>query len=336
MHLDEALHQREPDAEAALGAVDRDLALREEIEDRFEHVLPDADAVVGDGDDAEAVLEACLHRDGATRGRELGGVHDEVRDRLLQPHRVHVQGDGLPRHAQRHLVARVARDRHARFHRRCRELVQVRALRAHLDLAQLQPRHVEQVVHQPRDVPRLLVDQHAALVHQRARVLLCSQQVGGVTDRGQRIAKLVRQHGEELVALAHRALALGQQVAHLVLATSPAERYPHRRDESQRMQWPLQQRHVAGDREEVLHQRGQRPPLGRHDDERDIRPRGLHRQRVVELREPLLVQGFLDQDDAAHARCDLGRRFRYRGAFDGLHPFAAQEASCQRPVGHVG
>jgi hypothetical protein len=51
VHLDEALDQREADAEAPLRSNARLRSLRKEVEHTPEHVGGDADASVGDGDD---------------------------------------------------------------------------------------------------------------------------------------------------------------------------------------------------------------------------------------------------------------------------------------------
>src|SRR5256885_10510853 len=56
LQLDQALHQREADAEAALRAVEAALALHEELEDLGQELGLDAGAVVLDGDGGVAKI----------------------------------------------------------------------------------------------------------------------------------------------------------------------------------------------------------------------------------------------------------------------------------------
>ena len=46
MQLDQAVHERQPDTEAALAAIERALALLEDLEDVGQQLGVDADAVV--------------------------------------------------------------------------------------------------------------------------------------------------------------------------------------------------------------------------------------------------------------------------------------------------
>ena len=75
---------------------------------------------------------------------------------------------------------------------------QLDALRPELDLAAADPRDVEQVVDQPRELPDLPLDDLAAPVLD-VLGLRVHQELDGVGDRGQRIAQLMGQHGQELV-----------------------------------------------------------------------------------------------------------------------------------------
>ena len=63
VHLREPAHQREPDAQAAMGAVQAALALHEEVEDARQQVLGHAYAVVGDAQHGFAALRATRHAD---------------------------------------------------------------------------------------------------------------------------------------------------------------------------------------------------------------------------------------------------------------------------------
>ena len=76
----QALDQRQPDAEAAFGAVDRRVHLREHREQRRNGFLGQADAVVADGDHQLGVLDACAQLDAAVRVGVLRGVREQVAD----------------------------------------------------------------------------------------------------------------------------------------------------------------------------------------------------------------------------------------------------------------
>ena len=63
-----------------------------------------------------------------------------------------------------------------------------------LDLPARDPRHVEQIVDKPDELPELATD-HLDRPFELRRILLAHlQDVHGIADRGQRVAQLVRQH----------------------------------------------------------------------------------------------------------------------------------------------
>src|SRR5262245_58927807 len=66
VELDHALHDGEPDPEAALRAVEPALDLREELEHALQHVGRDADAAVAHGDDGVRPVAAHLEPYAAT------------------------------------------------------------------------------------------------------------------------------------------------------------------------------------------------------------------------------------------------------------------------------
>ena len=82
----------------------------------------------------------------------------------------------------------------------------VHALGHQHDLAARDARHVEQVVDQPDHVLELPLDDAARPDDLRILRLALHEHVRGIAQRRQRIAQLVRQHRQELVALDHRLL----------------------------------------------------------------------------------------------------------------------------------
>ncbi len=79
---------------------------------------------------------------------------------------------------------------------------QVDPLGAEPDLAVRQPGDVQQVVDQPRHVPDLPLDHVAGELDQRRVVGRLPQDVDRVEHRGQGVAQLVGEHGEELILAA--------------------------------------------------------------------------------------------------------------------------------------
>ena len=102
-----------------------------------------------------------------------------------------------------------------RFDRRPRRVAQIdRSLPQH-DAAARDARDVEQVVEQPRHVVGLARDDRARLAAGVVGPLRVVEHAGGAEDRGQRIAQLVRQHRQELLAPPHAVLNLLLRLAPL-------------------------------------------------------------------------------------------------------------------------
>ena len=93
MHRDELLHQRQPDAEAALRAIHRDIALREQVEHAREHLGRDSDAGIAHADGNISALAAHRDLDASARRRELARILDEVADDLLHSRRIHIDAN---------------------------------------------------------------------------------------------------------------------------------------------------------------------------------------------------------------------------------------------------
>ena len=220
----------------------------------------DALAVVLDGEPRAALLGR--HRDGDVAAAILGRVVEQVLDHLLEPHRVGVDpGLGArddDRGAignQRAIVAGGALGKVAQLER----------LLAQRQLAARYARHVEEIVHQAAQLAHLALDRR----HSEARLAVLEFRAGEEIrrhgDRGERVAQLVREHGNELVLadiglaqladqrvqLGVEALALGDVARDLRGADDAALRIANRRDRKRDVDQPAILRAAHG--LEVVH-----------------------------------------------------------------------------------
>ncbi len=150
---------------------------------------------VAAGDDAD-------HRDAAARVGELDRVVQQVREDLHEARVIGVDVDRLGR--QRHVRGEPAgvEGGAVAFHRVADQLRDQRRLGLELDLARGDARDVEQIVDET-DHLRDLALHHRPHPRDRAgRVVRQAQDVEAGAQRGQRIAQLVGEDGDELVLAA--------------------------------------------------------------------------------------------------------------------------------------
>lgn len=218
VQLDDAAHQRQPDAQPALGAIDRAFALHEEIEGGGQQRGRHADAVVDHAQHRPGLPALLLGRllalqdDAhvpAARG-VLGGVVQQVHDHLREPRLVALHRQRLGRQVHLEPVLIGLDERAAGVHRLAHHFAQVQSLAAQLDLAAGDAAHVEQVLDQARQMSDLPPDDVGAPgdLGRAARDAL--EHAGRVRDRGDGVAQFVRQHRDELVDAA----ALGLELLH--------------------------------------------------------------------------------------------------------------------------
>ena len=216
VQLDELAHEREPDAEPAGAALERAIALHEQLEHARQQLGTDAHAGVAHGQDR--LIAVATHGDGdlAPGRRVLHRVGEEVRQHLLEPCRI--RGDPRGRRVHADDVPRAGGAAVQRRHAPG-DLGEVDGLQAQHDLAGHHARDVEQIVDDPREVLHLAADDVAGA---RAGVVAAGragQHVGGAADGAERVAQLVAQHREELVLRAVRRFGLGAR--RLLLAEEP-------------------------------------------------------------------------------------------------------------------
>ena len=139
----------------------------------------------------------------------LGRVVQQVGNHLGDADRVRLQPDRLrgQRHGQ--LVPLRLDERPGRLDAAVDRVGQLQPLLAKLDLPPHDPRHVQQVVDQPDQVLHLLLHHVPGPRGRLAVAALHAQQVQAAADRGQRVAQLVGEHGEEFVLAAVGVLDLG-------------------------------------------------------------------------------------------------------------------------------
>ena len=109
VHLHDAAHQRETDAQPALRVAAGIVGLREEIEHVRQHVGLNADAVVFYHDDCFPVaigrdLEGQAGPDLSALGRVFGCIADQIGDDLLEPDGIPEDMHGFERHRQVHAL----------------------------------------------------------------------------------------------------------------------------------------------------------------------------------------------------------------------------------------
>ena len=209
VHLDQAANERQADAQAALAAVERALALREQLED------------IAAAARASMPMPLSRHRDLGFAGR----ASPRATMSITPPSSVYLAAlfsrlaITCARRAKspRSITGTVGQllviwcrrsfdERHARSRRACSTTARRSSdSTCERDLALVDARHVEQVV----DEPRQLVDLALGDVHGPGQLGLVRRDLADhldrVADRRQRVAQLVREHREELVLAPVRA-----------------------------------------------------------------------------------------------------------------------------------
>ena len=135
VHLDQALDQREADAQAALRPFERPIYLGKHLEDPRQHVGRDADAGIAHAHHGVASLALDGERDLAAALGVLGGVVEQVGDDLCQPGHVGVDEDEIGRKVDNQVVAGVIDQRPTGFDCLLDYSAQLDALLAEFDLA---------------------------------------------------------------------------------------------------------------------------------------------------------------------------------------------------------
>ena len=309
--LDEATHDRQPEAGAAVAGGGGAGAV-EGLEDPFALGLWDARAAVDEAQHDAAADVASPHRDGVAV-RVPVGVLQQVGERALE-----LRGVGADRRqvgVDRDLEG-VARKVEV-VDRGPDDLLDRAPLRVGLGGVGFQAREVEQVVDQAREPARLDADGLGELAPLRVGQARRAQRLGAGQDRGQRRAEIVRDRAQER-GLDHVAAPQGGGLHDLGL-----QRVAFQRGRQQRLQrrrdadlhapqhglGRARGQHERADLARALTQREDDAALGRVDraqlDRRAAQPKRL-RDPCTDGRERLLEPPAAAQQQARHLRRQVG------------------------------
>jgi hypothetical protein len=193
MQRDEGAHEGEPDPEAALRPIGRALALHEEVEDPLSELRGQPGARVANLEHRRSVLLAHTDRHQPARRRVLEGIADEIVDDLLDPRLVDV-GPGR-RAFEDDVVLGESSGSPPSLQGAGREIAEIQRLAVQAHLARGQASHVEQVVHEAREVMNLTIDDGAGAIGRGTRSPGGFQHGTGAGDGAQGIPQLVAEGG---------------------------------------------------------------------------------------------------------------------------------------------
>jgi hypothetical protein len=320
MQLDEALDQRQADAQPPLGNTRRIGDLHEHVEDRSQHVARNANAVVAHADPGEAVGPIDGHADVASGLCILCCIVEQIREDLRQAHAVAAHAQAFAGQDQFQAVPGRGQQRAAELHRVGDDAFERQHLELELDLSARDARHFHEVVDQPHHVLDLALHHLVMGPGFVGTEALPLQQGQRRAQRGERIAQLVGQRRQEYrLALIGLAQSL-QDAAQLVLAGAGAQRCAHRTDQREDADRAFDDREVRRHLHGIDdgHRIGARARKNQH---RQIGPRRLPVQDCGHLAESGIGERF------------LGDQQRSRAAFDFQHQFLDR---CARVRDHAG
>src|ERR1043166_9338836 len=196
------LHQREPDAEAALRPLHRLLALLEKIESGTQQLRVHAHAVVLHADHGFITLAQGADGDLAALGGIARRVVQQLVHDLCEARLVREDGQRLVRQLDRETVAARLDPLHRALYGPAHHGSHVERLPVERDRGVRDARDVEQVVDQAGDLRGLAMKHFAHPLLIGVGGLLEREQVERIVDRRERIAQLVREHCEELARAA--------------------------------------------------------------------------------------------------------------------------------------
>ncbi len=173
--------------------------MNEQIEYPRQELGRDPNARVGYYDDGLIAFAAQLQTDLAPRIGILGRVGEHVGDALYQPRVVAIDVQRLEAGADKQNVLLFPQQRLHAFAGLRDDRGKLLRRAPQLDAPLRDPRDVEQVVHQPRQMGHLTLHQVHRFFHLRIVGKFSCEDLARVADRCERIAQLVREHRQELV-----------------------------------------------------------------------------------------------------------------------------------------
>ena len=158
VHVGEPRDEREANAQAAFGTIERRVRLHEKVEDTRQHVGADADARVPHADDRVWTLALDGDGDTASRRRVLRRVAQQVLEHLPETHSVARDRDRCAGDADLEAMSAGVHDGAAHLRGDADDAPDVQALAFERDLPLCHSRHVEQIVDDSRHATRLAGD----------------------------------------------------------------------------------------------------------------------------------------------------------------------------------
>ena len=175
------------------------LGLLEHVEDAGQDVRSDADAGIADAHDGLTGLLVRGEPDVAAARRELHRVVEDVRKDLHEPRRHHHRRESASTaRCTSSVLLRRGRQRHDGFDRRRHQPREVVRFTTQLNLVGRDPRHIQEVVDEPHELPDLAID-HVTGACRRRRRGAALQALECEPDGCERIAELVGERGQKLV-----------------------------------------------------------------------------------------------------------------------------------------
>ena len=216
VELGEPLRERQAQAEPSFGSREILVRLAERVEEPREELRLDAHAGIRDADHREPArvieLGANLHQTALVR--ESRGVVQEVADHLREPDRIPIDPQRTRGPGDDEAQPRGLQGRPVVLGGQTRDRGEVAGLPLERELPPGDARDVEEIIDQPSHVRDLAIDDVPRPIEPRLRLPEPPEDLHGAADRGQRIAELVGEDGDELVLAA---IGLPQRLLRLAL-----------------------------------------------------------------------------------------------------------------------
>ncbi len=155
MHLDQALHDGKADAESPLRPIERPVSLYEQLEHTWQQLLGETDPVIADLDDRLLPFRPALDANVPAGIGVLGGVRQYVDHALHEPRAIAIDVQRELLGDNRDVVPLLTNHRRHRLRGLSDDACQIDRLALQLNPALSDPRDIQQIVDQTRQVSRL-------------------------------------------------------------------------------------------------------------------------------------------------------------------------------------
>src|SRR4029434_4974544 len=200
----ERARKPESDAQSSRAGALRIVSTYEHIEHPGQHLGSDTHSVIPYGDLHFTAPALRRQVDTAAAPGVLGGIVEQIREYLSDPHGIRVEHHRPLRQRRIEVVAGGSDSGAAGLHGTHDDTGEIDGALAQLDAALGNARQLQQVVDQAHEAVYLAREYAARLRDQLRVAIRHPQQLDRIADWRERIAQLVRQRGEELVLAAVR------------------------------------------------------------------------------------------------------------------------------------